>query len=375
MPASRRATNPGNNIRIPRIDEASRHPLLKENGLRVPVGWKGTYAFGVRLLTLIVSAELAFAGQVSPKDQQGEYDRLMQAGYKLLQSGEEKYSAGESARHNEKFDQALPFYDKAIELDEQALELFKSAENYAPEDRRKNAVFFEGVALVEKGNAIVGYNRASKNLKRGAPRTFCNALHEIERSRALGMTPEVNPSLWFELGLALMGTGDYEEGIQVLNLFDSPQGDPTQQAQAKKLIVDAEKAISDAKKITPSPICGKALIPIKAPTKEDKSAPSAEQNESQIIWSMTTGVGYDGNVTQLGRGLPVPEGLPGKGAAFNETTLSVEGDWFLHHKEEKDDLVDKLAASYAIIHDAYDQHSNSNTLGQTGLINYCHAIN
>jgi hypothetical protein len=362
----------------PYVDETSKRPFLEQNCLNVSVAWKRIGAFRLGFLALMVSAELTFAAQASPKDQQGEYDQLMEAGYKLLQQGEEKRSAGELARHAGNFDQALPLYDKAVELDEQALGLFRSAENYAREDRRKHAVFFEGVAFNEKGNAIVVYNRATENLKRGAPGAFCSAVHEIERSMALGMTPEVNPSLWFELGRALMGTGEYKEGMRVLQLFDSPQGNPAQQKQtqiAQELIKSAKEAIKTAETITPPKPCGKALLPIKAPTKDDKPAPLAEQTESQIVWSITTGLGYDGNVTHLGRGLPVPDGLAGKGAAFNETTLSVEGDWFLHHKEGKDDLVDKLAANYAIIHDTYEDHSGSNSLGQTGFISYCHAMN
>jgi tetratricopeptide (TPR) repeat protein len=358
------------------MDKASEHSFLKENDPKAVPVWKNIDAFGFGFLALMVSAELAFAGQVSAKDQQGEYDKLMVAGYDLLQKGEEERGEGELARQAGNFDKALPHYDKAIELDEKALGLFKAAENYAPLGHQKHAVFFEGVALVEEGQAIVDYNRARKNLKRGAPRAFCTALHEIERAITLGMTPKDNSCLSFELGLARVDIGEYDQGIQDLQQFlDSQQGNPTQQIQAEAFKKSALNAICDAKKITPSPACGKALLPIKAPTKDDKPAPSAKQTESQIVSSITTGVGYDGNVTHLGRGLPLPAGLAGKGAAFNETILSLEGDWFLHHQEGENDLIDKLAASYAIIHDAYDEHSTSNTLGQTGLINYCHVIN
>jgi tetratricopeptide (TPR) repeat protein len=361
------------------VDKASEHSFLKENDLKVVAAWKNIDAFGFGFLALTISAGLAFAGQISANDQPGEYDKLMLAGYELLKEGEVERWAGESERQNENFEKARPYYGKAMELDEKALGLFKSAENYALQGHQKYAVFFEGVALIERGQAIVAYNRASKNLKRGAPNAFCSALHEIERSRTLGMTLKDNSCLSFELGLARVNVGEYDQGIQALEEFLAlPPENPTQQEQARiarTIKESARKAIEDANDTKLPPACGKALIPIKAPTKEDKPAPSAKQPESQIVCSITTGVGYDGNVTHLGRGLPLPEGLAGKGAAFNETILSLEGDWFLHHQKGEDDLIDKLAVSYAIIHDAYDEHSDSNNLGQTALINYCHAIN
>src|SRR6266480_1161805 len=357
------------------MDGASKQPRLKENELKVAAAWKSIDAFGLGLLALTVSAGLAFADRVSAKDQLGEYEKLMRAGADLLHQAKRESSEGESARHAGNFDEALTRYNKAIELDEEALGSFKSAENYAPLGCQKHAVFFEGVALIEKGQAIVFYNRATKNLKRGAPRAFCTALHEIKRSIRLGMTSQANSSLLFELGLALVGVGEYEQGIQTLDQFlASNQGNPAQQEEARRLRTSAKDGIKAAKDTSPSPVCGQALTPLKAPTQKDEAAPSAKQTESQIVCSITTGVGYDGNVIQLGRGLPLPEGLAGKGAAFNETILSLEGDWFLHHERGKDDLIDKLTASYAIIHDAYDEHSDANTLGQTGLINYCHVI-
>jgi hypothetical protein len=53
----------------------------------------------------------------------------------------------------------------------------------------------------------------------------------------------------------------------------------------------------------------------------------------------------------------------------------LEGDWFFYHKDGIDDLVDKLAATYAVIHDAYDGLSSANTLAQAAGINYCRALN
>jgi tetratricopeptide (TPR) repeat protein len=357
------------------MDKPSEDSFLIASYSRVAVA-KSIGVFRIGSLALTLSAVLTIAHQVSAEEQTDKYESLMRTGGDLLQKGEQERAAAEFARHTGDFAEALPHYESAIALDEEALGSFKSAENYAPQDRQKHAVFFEGVAFVEKAQANVFYNRASKNLKRGAPHAFCAGLHEIRRSMTLGMTAEANSSLYFELGLTLIGVGEYEQGIQALDQFLAlHQGNSSQKIEAETLKTTAQAQIVAAKQTTPSPICGKALTPMKAPTKEDKPAPSAKQTESQTVCSITIGVGYDGNVTKLGRDLPLPQGLAGKGAAFNEVILSLGSDWFLYHKKGDDDLIDKLAVSYAIIHDAYDEHSDSNNLGQTGLINYCHVIN
>jgi hypothetical protein len=330
--------------------------------------------FRISSVILALLIALTIAHHAAAEDQQ-KYEQLMQEGNDLLRKGDEKLGSGENARHNGDFASALPEYDRAIELDRRALETFKSAENYAPPYQQKYAVFFEGVALLEEAHAIVFYNRASANLRRGAPHAFCAGLHEIRRSISLGMTETDNRSLYFELGAALVGAGENEEGIQALDRFLISHPDNSAQVnEANKLKADANAAIIAAKSTSPPPKCGKALSALKTPTKEDKPAPSAMQTDSQILWSVTTGVGYDGNVTKLGRSLPIPNGLAGKDAAFNETVLGLESDWFFYHKNGTDELIDKLAVNYAIIHDAYDEHSDSNSLGQTGLISYCRAI-
>ena len=61
-------------------------------------------------------------------------------------------------------------------------------------------------------------------------------------------------------------------------------------------------------------------------------------------------------------------------AFFNESNLGLEKDWFFCHKSCSNTLIDKLAMSYAVIHDAYDEHSSLNNLGQTALITYCRAV-
>src|SRR5207237_3350742 len=167
--------------------------------------------------------------QAPAQEQPDKYEGLMRVGDDLLKKGAEKLNAGEVARQAGDFAGSLPLYESAIALDEEALQNFKSAEGYAPQDRQKHAVFFQGVALAEKGKAIVFYNRASISLKRGGPHAFCAALHEIRRSMTLGMTSKLNSSLYFELGLSLVGAGEYEQGIQALDEFlSSHQGNSLQ---------------------------------------------------------------------------------------------------------------------------------------------------
>src|SRR5437867_95055 len=152
----------------------------------------------VSLLALALAAALSIPYQVAAENPADEFERLMRAADDLLKQGAEEKAAGENYRHAGNFAEALPHYERAIALDEKALAGFKSAEKYAPQDKQKHAVFFEGVALLEKAHAIVFYNRASPNPRRGGQQTFCAGLHKIRRSMSLGMTVNDNASLYFE---------------------------------------------------------------------------------------------------------------------------------------------------------------------------------
>ena len=357
--------------------ETSKRPFLKKNGLTVAAAWKAIDAFGLGFLALIVSAELSFGGQVSSKDQQGEYDELMQDGYDLLQQGEAERLQGDGYIESEHFREAVVHLDKALALDKAALSAFQAAESAfqgKPGEAPKNAVFFQGVALNEMGQATVDYNLAIVNPKLGAPKEFCAAIHSIERSIKLGMTPEGNPALYFELGWALIGANDFENGVRQLDRFlgDKPI-DPSLKARAEQLRSFAKDQIKEARASATPPVCGKPILPKNPPTDPKEQAPSV-QNESPFMAWVVTGIGYDWNVTKLGRTLPVPPTLHGKGAFFNESNLSLEQDWFFYHKSCSNILIDKLAMSYAVIHDAYDEHSSLNNLGQTALITYCRAV-
>ena len=60
---------------------------------------------------------------------------------------------------------------------------------------------------------------------------------------------------------------------------------------------------------------------------------------------------------------------------FSRSTLNLEADWHFYHPSGFHGLVDKLAASYLGIHDAYIDLSAANTLIQTGGLSYCHCFN
>jgi tetratricopeptide (TPR) repeat protein len=317
------------------------------------------------------------------------YDTLMENGYWQLQRGEKERLDGEAEREARRFKEALIHFDRALGFDKAALSAFQAAESAFqgdPGETPKNAVFFQGVALNEMGQTTVDYKKATVNPKLGAPKEFCAAIHSIERSIKLEMTPKDNSALYFELGWALVGANNFMEGIRQLDRFLHEEPiEPLLKARAEQLRTFAEAQINDAKASAMSPIwgnrvvqknaspmCGQPIVAKNKPLDEDQS-PSV-QNESQFQASLVTGIGYDWNVSQLGRTLPVPSTLNGKGAFFNETNLSLEGDWFFYRKSGTNVLIDKMALTYAVIHDAYDGHSSFNNLGQTAFFNYCRAI-
>jgi len=235
-----------------------------------------------------------------------------------------------------------------------------------------NPWFFRGVAFNRIGELIQRYNEGMSARERGAPQAFCAAVREINRSIGLGMTTEQNPAFLVELAAAHLASGDNVQARDAADRFlASSQADPTLRDRAKALKKDAEAHILASKQVEPIHICGKAPKPILLPGKPT-SANAAPQ--SQLLKSITTGIGYDGNVSHLARGGVLPLTTPHKEAFFNESTLSLEGDWFFHRQVGADDLVDKLAATYLVVHDVYDDLSSANSLIQKVGMNYCRAI-
>jgi hypothetical protein len=347
--------------------------------------WSGARASSriVAIGFLMLACSPAFAAGKT------RYDALMDDGYEQLQKGEKERLDGEAERLAVEADRearhlgsVLAHFDQALAHDKAALRAFQAAESaFQSEGRKgtpKNAVFFQGVALNEMGQATVDYNGATVNPKLGAPKEFCAAIHCIERSITLGMTPMTpmtpkgNPALYFELGWALIGANKFAEGLGKLEKFLGNEPiDPLLKARAEQLMRYAIEKIEKAKESAISPMCGQPIV-AKNVSPDGKDA--SVQNRSQFMTWVVTGIGYDWNVAKLGRTLPVPSTLHGKGALFNETNLSLEGDWFFYHKSGSNILIDKLAMSYAVIHDAYDEHSSLNNLGQTALVTYCRAV-
>jgi hypothetical protein len=296
----------------------------------------------------------------------------MERGYAQLQEAEAERLQGEGERTSGHFSESLAHFDRALTLDKAALDAFQTAEREVPAS--PHPAFFQGVALNEMGQTTVDYKKARADPKLGAPKQFCAAIHSIERSIKLGMTSTLNPALHFELGWAFIGANRFANGIEELERFLSNQPvDESLQARAKELISFATERINKAKVSSISPMCGQPIVSNNAPPGGAEQEPSV-QNKSQFLASVVTGLGYDGNVTKLGKTLPLPLDLDGKGAFFNETSLSFEGAWFFYHKSDKEVLIDKLAASYAVIHDTYDGHSASNAFAQTAFLNYCHEV-
>ena len=144
---------------------------------------------------------------------QHRYDALMDDGYAQLKQGEAERLDGEADSEIRHFGSALAHFDQALAHDKAALRAFQAAESAFQTERRegspKNAVFFQAVALNEMGQTTMDYKKATVNPKLGAPKEFCAAIHSIERSIKLGMTPQDNSALYFELGWALVDANNF----------------------------------------------------------------------------------------------------------------------------------------------------------------------
>src|SRR5450755_3918108 len=115
----------------PPMDKPLEHTFLKGNDPTVAAPWKSVHAFRVGALALAISAGLAFVGHVSAKDQRDKYKELMEQGDGRLHEGEAERWTGATMWKAGNFAEAMAHCDRAIEAAEEALGLFRSAENYA----------------------------------------------------------------------------------------------------------------------------------------------------------------------------------------------------------------------------------------------------
>jgi tetratricopeptide (TPR) repeat protein len=233
----------------------------------------------------------------------------------------------------------------ASKLFAEALARFQHAQVLNPRDF--DPVFFEGVT-------------------RTVMEDFCTGLRKLKQAVTMGCD---NPDLLFYLGTALSGAGNTDEGLAALVRFvnefeQNGKGSLGNVEEARKIIAAAE--LAKQKIGMPSPPCGK-------PSQKGKDPLAVS---SQLSASINSGVGYDNNVTKLGKGFALPSTVDGKDAAFFENGFALGGDWFFPRKfSEESILFDKLSLNYALTSDFYDRHSDLDQLLQQWAASYGRVIN
>ena len=290
-----------------------------------------------------------------------DYDEL------ILNGRDEMQTAADQAKSIETREEM----QVVIKLYEQAASTFREAEQEDPNNPL--AWFWRGVIYNRIGQVIKRFNKDKCKDERGAPAAFCIALDEINHAKRLGMKPAKEPTLLIQLAFAQFNTGQLLEAKRTIDQFFSLGIGKELVDQAKQLQDEIGKNIEAVKKEKKKVyICGNAPKPFLTPA-PGASCPTGTI-QSQYLKSITTGFGYNGNVIPLGNGLPLPPGFPHKDAFFEESTLNLEADWFFYHPGGSHGLVDKLAATYLGIHDAYIDLSAVNTLIQTGGLSYWHCF-
>lgn len=298
------------------------------------------------------------------------YYAWMDKGYAELEAANKQTTLLNAAAEAHDVAKAQDLFRAILAIYRRALDDFETAAHV--ESSNPNPPFFRAATFNRIGELIQRYNEKLPASEGGAPKSFCAAISEINRSKELGMTSGQNPALLVELAAALLATGDDVKAKETADQFlSSSLGDEMLRNRARALKKEAENHILLTSKPEPIHICAKGPKPAVVP---GQPAPANPDMQSQFLKSITTGIGYDGNVSHLGRGINLPPATPHKEAFFNESALSLEADWFFHRHVGTDDLVDKLTATYAAVHDAYDDFSSANSLIQTAGMSYCRAI-
>ena len=317
------------------------------------------------LIGLLLSISYGRAEPVSP-----EYRKLVTDGYNELQAAEDERVTGQKTRKAGEFEAALPCYDRAIRRCQKAVDMFRAAQKL-PDDVRE-ALFYEAVAWNRMGQAIDDYNRASLTSRFGGGCAYCESFRAIERSRQLGMNSQLNSNFDLEVAEALVGVGEFDRALATLNNYHPEEHYAADRANQLRTI--AKAALEEASKTKIAEVCGKPAHPDKVRTTGDTAAAPAKTSSWELADGFTTSVGYNGNVASLGRGQPLLPGLHQKSAFFNESILSLEADYYDHHQVDASDLIDKMALSYGVIHDAYANDFHFDSLAQTATLSYCRAL-
>jgi hypothetical protein len=294
----------------------------------------------------------------------------MDKGYAELEAASAQTTLLNAAAEAHDVPKARELFQAILATYRRALDDFETAARV--DASNPNPPFFRGVTFNRIGELIERYNEKLPASERGGPKSFCAAINEINRSKKLGMTSEKNPAFLVELAAAFLATGDSVKAKETaVEFLSAGVSDAVLRDRALALKSKAEERILLSGKPEPIHICGKAPKPIVVTGKPSGANPDMQ---SQFLKSITTGVGYDGNVSHLARRTRLPATTPHKDAFFNESALNLESDWFFHRHTGADDLVDKLAATYAVVHDVYGDFSSANSLIQTAGMSYCRAI-
>ncbi len=324
-------------------------------------------------LVLVCLVALGFAGRslAETTDPSPTYDELRQSAYRQLQAGESARKRGEAARKlgeatrdKRRFHEAQAFFREAVVADESALKGFRAAEAVAP--KPSSAVFFQAVALNEMALSKAREQDLTNAPRSGAPHDYCAALAALDRAVALGLNPQLDVALLFERGRALLGVQRYAEASTMLKEFLAavPADHPTRR-DAGELKDVVEKKLHPE---TEDP-CKKTEATTAAPA-SPPAHPLEQKHPIAFTNSITTGIGYDRNVNQLGRDQKPQPNVSGKTALFNETVINFEMEGLVRRWGPKEKQEEKIHAGGSIIHDAYADHDEANALSQIAFIRY-----
>lgn len=249
-------------------------------------------------------------------------------------------------------DESRKLSDKARASAIEALEQFKLAEMEAPD--RSEPIFGEGLALAQL-------------------KDYCGAIRKFETVRKQNYeTPETT----FALGNALVNSSDVgstelQRGIQLLDIYVS-QARASNRPEAFPNLTIAE-ALSQKAKAKPKETSDKHDERDEEPNFASCPQPPPPTTELPFNASVVSAIGYNNNVTALGRGLPLPASLKQKDSFYNESSIAISKDWSLSHPSSTSNtgwLGDKLSLNYVFTADTFAEFDERDRMLQTVLGSY-----